>query len=80
MRAMGTQPHRILLNFAFEQAALSAIGVLLGGAISAVTGCSLSPMFLVLCGAFWGIWNLSTLVCLITGLLKQSYASLTEPE
>ncbi len=80
MRAMGTQPHRILLNFAFEQAALSAIGVLLGGAISAVTGCPLSPMFLILCGAFWGIWNLSTLVCLITGLLKQSYASLTEPD
>ena len=80
MRAMGTQPHRILLNFAFEQAALSALGIRLGGAIAVLTGCSLTPLMLILCGAFWGIWNLSTLVCLIVGLLKPSYASLTEPE
>lgn len=80
MRAMGTQPIRIVLNFAFEQAALSALGVLLGGAIAVLTGCAPTPLFLILCGAFWGIWNLSTLVCLITGLLKPSYASLTEPE
>ena len=80
MRAMGTQPHRILLNFLFEQAALSAIGIAIGGAISYLTGCPLSATFLILCGAFWLIWNLSTLICLITGLLKPSYASLTEPE
>ena len=80
MRAMGTQPYRILVNFLFEQAALSAIGIAIGGAISYLTGCPLSAMFLILCGAFWLIWNLSTLICLITGLLKQSYASLTEPE
>ncbi len=80
MRAMGTQPYRIVLNFAFEQAVLSAAGILLGGAIAVLTGCTLTPMLLILCGAFWGIWNLSTLVCLIAGLLKPSYASLTEPE
>lgn len=80
MRAMGTQPVRILLNFAFEQAALSAIGIAIGIAISYLTGCPLSAAFLILCGAFWLIWNLSTLLCLITGLLKPSYASLTEPE
>lgn len=80
MRAMGTQPHRILLNFLFEQAALSAIGIVIGGAISYLMGCPLSVTFLILCGAFWGVWNLSTLICLITGLLKPSYASLTEPE
>ena len=80
MRAMGTQPYRILLNFAFEQAALSTVGILLGGALSYLTGCPLSGFFLILCGAFWGIWNLSTLLCLIAGLLKPSYASLTEPE
>ncbi|MBQ6234278.1 MAG: ABC transporter permease [Clostridia bacterium] len=80
MRAMGTQPHRILLNFLFEQAALSAIGIVIGGAISYLSGCPLSATFLILCGAFWGVWNLSTLICLITGLLKPSYASLTEPE
>ena len=80
MRAMGTQPHRILLNFLFEQALLSAIGIAIGGAISYLSGCPLSVTFLILCGAFWGVWNLSTLICLITGLLKPSYASLTEPE
>ncbi len=80
MRAMGTQPYRIVLNFAFEQAALSALGVVTGGAIAVLTGCALIPLFVILCGAFWGIWNLSTLVCLISGLLKPSYASLTEPE
>ncbi len=80
MRAMGTQPHRILLTFAFEQAALSTIGLLIGLLISVLTGCALSPMLLILCGAFWAVWNLSTIVCLITGLLKPSYASLTEPE
>ena len=80
MRAMGTQPHRILLNFLFEQIVLSAIGILLGFAISLLTGCTLSPLFLILCGAFWTIWNLSTLLCLVTGLLKPSFASLTEPE
>ena len=80
MRALGTQPHRILLNFAFEQAALSAFGVLSGVLLSYLTGCPLSELFLFLCGAFWGIWNLSTLLCLITGLCKPSYASLTEPE
>ena len=80
MRAMGTQPLRILLNFAFEQAALSTLGILLGGAVSWLLGCPLSAMYLILCGAFWAIWNVSTLLCLITGLLKPSYASLTEPE
>ena len=80
MRAMGTQPLRILLNFAFEQAALSTLGILLGGAVSWLLGCPLSAMYLILCGAFWGVWNFSTLLCLIAGLLKPSYASLTEPE
>ncbi len=80
MRAMGTQPYRILLNFLFEQAVLSAIGIVIGIAISYLTGCPLSTAFLILCGAFCGVWNLSTLICLITGLLKPSYASLTEPE
>ncbi len=80
MRAMGTQPYRIVLNFAFEQAALSTLGIAAGCAIAVLTGCALTPFMLILCAAFWGIWNISTLVCLIVGLLKPSYASLTEPE
>ena len=80
MRAMGTQPYRILLNFVFEQAVLSTLGLLLGGALSLLVGSGLSSFFLILCGAFWAIWNLSTLLCIVVGLLKPSYASLTEPE
>ena len=80
MRAMGTQPMRILLNFAFEQALLSTVGIALGGAVSYLLGCPLSKTFIILCAAFWVTWNLSTALCLIVGLLKPSYASLTEPE
>ena len=80
MRAMGTQPLGILLNFAFEQVILSTLGILLGGGISYLMGCPLSTEFLILCGAFWAVWNISTLLCLCVGLIKPSYASLTEPE
>ena len=80
MRAMGTQPFRILLNFQTEQFVLSGAGILLGVLIAYLSGCALTPLFCILVGAFWIIWNLSTLLCLITGLLKPSYASLTEPE
>ena len=37
-------------------------------------------LFLILCGAFWLIWNGSTLLCLLIGLAKPSFVSLTEPE
>ncbi len=80
MRAMGTQPYRIVLNFAFEQAALSTAGVGLGVGLTALLGPVSTPMLWILCGAFWLIWNLATVLCLIAGLLKPSYASLTEPE
>ena len=80
MRAMGTQPFRILLNFQTEQFVLSGAGILLGVLIAYLSGCALTPLFCILVGVFWIIWNLSTLLCLITGLLKPSYASLTEPE
>ena len=80
MRAMGTQRYRILLNFTFEQAALSTVGILLGAAVSRLAGCALSAQLAVLCGAFWVIWNLATLLCLLVGLLKPSCAALTEPE
>ena len=33
-----------------------------------------------LCGGFWLIWNCATLLCLLMGLSKPSFASLTEPE
>lgn len=80
MRAMGTQPMRIFVNFAFEQVLLSTVGILIGGAVSYLLGCPLSKTFIILCAAFWAVWNLSTLLCLIAGLVKPSYSSLTEPE
>ena len=80
MRALGTQPVRLLLNFSFEQAVLSTLGILLGVGLSLLLGCGLSRFFRILCGGFWLIWNLAVLLCLLTGLRKPSYASLNEPD
>lgn len=80
MRAMGTQPLRILCNFQFEQAALSVFGLLIGLGLSLLFGVALTPMLPILCGAFFVIWNLATFACLLMGLTKQSYASLSEPD
>ena len=80
MRAMGTQPIRIFLNFSVEQIVLSGAGLLLGVALTAAIGYLPTAMLWLLVCAFFGAWNLSTLLCLIVGLTKQSYASLTEPE
>lgn len=80
MRALGTQPVRLLLNFSFEQAVLSTLGILLGVGLSLLLGCGLSRFFRILCGGFWLIWNLAVLLCLLAGLRKPSYASLNEPD
>ena len=80
MRAMGTQRSRIRRNFSFEQALLSTLGLAFGIGLSLLAGGGLSTLFLILCGAFWLIWNGSTLLCLLIGLAKPSFVSLTEPE
>ena len=80
MRALGTPPLRILANFLAEQVLLSASGMLLGIAVSYLAGSPVKPFFLILCGAFWGVWNAATLLCLLAGSGQPSYASLAEPE
>ena len=80
MRAMGTQRRRIRWNFSFEQALLSTLGLGLGVGAAFLAGGGFSPLFGVLCGAFWLIWNGSTLLCLLIGLSRPSFVSLTEPE
>lgn len=80
MRAMGTQRRRIRWNFSFEQALLSTLGLGLGVGITLLAGNKLSSLFGILCGAFWLIWNCSTLLCLLIGLSRPSFVSLTEPE
>ena len=80
MRAMGTQRRRIRWNFSFEQVLLSTLGLGLGFGLALLTGSGLSPLFGILCAAFWLIWNCSTLLCLFIGLSRPSFVSLTEPE
>ncbi len=80
MRALGTPPVRILLNFFAEQAALALPGVSLGAALSYLTGAPLSKQQLFLTAGFFALWCLSALTCLAVSLLKRSYAALTEPE
>ncbi len=80
MRALGTQSGRIVGNFLIEQFLLMATGLGLGIGISSLTGASLNQAQLLLTAAFLGLWTLSSLICLISGLKKQSFAALTEPE
>jgi cell division protein FtsX len=80
MRAMGTQPGRIVGNFLLEQLLLMAIGLGIGVGVSRLTGAALNKSQLLLTAAFLGVWTLSALICLIVGLRKKSFAALTEPE
>lgn len=80
MRALGTQPGRIIGNFLLEQLLLMAIGLGLGVWLGLLAGTAPARTQLWLTAAFWGVWTLSTLICLIVGLRKQSFAALTEPE
>ena len=80
MRAMGTQPGRIVGNFLLEQLLLMSVGLALGVVVSILTGAALRRAQLLLTAAFLGVWALSALICLVTGLRKKSFAALTEPE
>lgn len=79
-RALGTPPVRIALNFFFEQALLILVGLAIGVGVSKLTGAAPTGLSLTLCAAFFGVWSVSALICLITSLTKRSYAALTEPE
>lgn len=80
MRALGTQPGRILGNFLLEQFLLMVLGLSLGMLASRLSGTPLNHSQKLLTAAFLSIWTLSTLICLISGLQKKSFAALTEPE
>ena len=80
MRALGTQPGRIVANYVLEQLVLMAAGLGIGIAASRLAGGDVSRKQLLLSAAFGGIWTLSTLISLLAGLRKQSFTALTEPE
>ena len=80
MRALGTQPLRITANLHFEQSALCALGLGLGLGIWWILGKPFDRTQLLLTLAFFGIWSLTTLLCVLSGMRKQAYADLAEPE
>lgn len=80
MRALGTQPGRIVGNFLAEQLLLMTLGLGIGFAAGFLSKIPVCQTQLVLIAAFLGIWTLSTMICLIVGLRRESFAALTEPE
>ncbi len=80
MRALGTPPIRILLNFLLEQTLLILAGLGVGLAAPMLFGSMPSRAALMLSAAFLVLWCLAAFICLAVSLLKKSYAALTEPE
>ena len=80
MRALGTQPGRIIGCFLLEQLLLMTAGLGLGLLLCRLTGIQPNSTQLLLTAAFLCIWIVSALLCLNAGLRKQSFAALTEPE
>lgn len=80
MRALGTQPVRIVLNFLAEQALLGCAGLLLGLLIHRLLGQPFGSLLYILTAAFYVIWLVSTLICLVLSIHRQAYAALAEPE
>ena len=80
MRALGTPNLRIILNFFFEHAALCLAGLALGiGAAVLIFGAQETLCYMLAC-AFFILWCLATLLCLLFGLTKKTQAALTEAE
>lgn len=80
MRALGTQPGRIVMNFAFEQAVLCFAGLALGLLIWLATGGAVSLMQLVLAVGFFAVWVVASLICAAREVKKQAQPQLAEPE
>ena len=80
MRALGTQPLRIVGNFLAEQLLLMTVGLALGIGLGLLSDGTLAPAKLLLPAAFLGIWCLSTLISLLVVLSKRSFTALAEPE
>ncbi len=79
MRALGTQPVRMILIFFIEQLLLCGAGLGLGVLLQALRGAA-GSMFYLLVSGFFTVWMLSTLLCLLVSVTKQAYAALAEPE
>ena len=79
LRALGTPPLRVSVNFFTEQVLLCLLGLALGLGLSRLLG-PVTGQARILCAAFCGLWCGSTLLCLIVSLRKRAAASLTEPE
>lgn len=80
MRALGTQPGRIVGNFLLEQLLNMSAGLGFGVLFFRLAGTNLNRTQLLLTAAFLEVWALSALICLLVGLRKRSFAALTEPE
>ena len=80
MRALGTQPGRIVGNFLLEQLLNMTAGLGFGVLLFRLAGTSLNRTQFLLTAAFLEVWVFSALICLIVGLRKKSFAALTEPE
>lgn len=80
MRALGTQPGRIAANFHAEQMVLCGTGLLLGMLLWRLIGGAIQRTQVLLTGAFFLIWSVTALLCVLTGLRRQAYIELTEPE
>ena len=80
MRALGTQPTRIILNFSFEQTVLCFAGIAAGLLIYMVARGSIEPVHLILSAAFFALWVISSLICAVSEVKKQASPQLSEPE
>ena len=59
---------------------LCALGLLLGMLLWRLIGGTIHRAQLLLTGAFFLIWSVTALLCVLAGLHKQAYNDLTEPE
>lgn len=80
MRALGTQPVRMILIFFLEQLLLCGTGLGLGMLLQTILKDAAWPMFYMLVLIFFAVWLVSTLICLLVSVTKQAYAALAEPE
>ena len=80
MRALGTPNFRIILNFLFEHALLCLAGLALGLVIAILIFGAQEKTCFMLCAAFFILWCISTLLCLVFGLAKKTQAALVEVE
>ena len=72
MRALGTPNLRIILNFLFEHALLCLVGLAIGlGAVTLIFGVQ-ERFCCMLCIAFFALWCISTMLCLVFGLAKKA--------